>query len=131
MNKQDFLDANRVRVRKVKNLEGEDVYIRSATIADGQRFMRLAKATDPAEQAENAISMFIATACDENGNRLFEDTEEDREALKQCDQDNLTHILTEASKFNRTNRESVEEAKKNSSATPGVDFPSDLPHISV
>jgi hypothetical protein len=128
MNREDFFKRTAPRVKKVKTLDGQDIYIRAASVADGQLFNKMAKGTDPTEQTENAITLFIQTACDEHGTRIL--TEDDREALRECDQEILTDILQKAADFNKTSASAVEETKKNSRPIAGDASVSDSPPIS-
>ena len=110
-------------ISEVKIEEFENpVYIRRMTAAERAALVkRTVKFEDDKVQVEysnlydSMARLVSVTLCDENGNRIFSDSEEDiKELLEKCDAMILEKLYNEAAKLNGLGEEAIKTASKNS-----------------
>ena len=106
---------------KIEELENP-VYIRRMIAAERAAFVKFAIKFEDNEVKveysnlfENMARLVSITLCDETGNRIFSDSDEDiRELLEKCDAMILERLYNEAAKLNGLSEDSIKTASKNS-----------------
>ena len=94
----------------VRRFSGTDraAYLKKSVIVDG-------KDVNPnyEDLFENMTRLVAMTLCDESGNRLFNDSDEDLKLLNEQDAVILQKVYEESAKFNGLGADAVKEAAKN------------------
>ena len=122
LSKQQILDANDRKLEPVEVPEwGGTVYVRTLTGTEKDAYLaRHVKAVDGQQTFDRngATEQLVAMAlCDESGNRLFTDLEARKLGEKNANV--LERLVEVATKLNKLGADGLEEAEKNSEATPG------------
>jgi len=128
LNKDAIQQANDVEMKKVAVPEwGGDLYVRSMTGGDRTKF-EMAVTSDNAKTAEKAkqqakVRIIIMTACDEEGNLLF--SESDVHWLSKKAAKPIERVFEAARILNGIGTEDIEELAGNSDEVQGDGSPSD------
>jgi hypothetical protein len=124
MSKVSFLKPkNNVKKIELPGLLESPVYIRKWSASERVEFTRHvitsadAKGNmeiDTQKVLEQQIKFLQFVICDENGNRIFNDSEEDYKELTSVDADVIEKLWNEAWIFNGMGKPAMDEAIKNS-----------------
>jgi hypothetical protein len=118
MDKQAFIDA-KPQVKDVPVPQwGSTVYVKKFSAAERIEFLRLVNQAAEDEDASaknitNMVKLLLLCISDENGNRIFDNSEEDYNILAAKDDDILDKIMDEALVLNGIGADSEKEAIKN------------------
>jgi hypothetical protein len=115
LNKQAFLNIKSA-VKKVDvPAWGDCVYVKKFSAAERVKFLQSMNEDETGTVVFIGQMIKLLQLClsDENGNRLFGDTDEDYEILNSKDTDVLEGIFNEAMKFNGIGVEQEKDAIKN------------------
>jgi hypothetical protein len=120
LTKQAFIDK-KAAVKKIGIPEWDDyAYIKKISAAERTILMRATLKVegknvefDGQNLMDSIVKTVQLTLCDEAGNRLFSDSQEDFDLLNSKDADVLEHIFSEASDFNCLSADDEKEAIKN------------------
>lgn len=108
LNKHQIFAFNDLK-EKVVHIWGGELKIRALSVKEQLEYDAFL-ATEPKE-VEMALHLIIAACIDDNGNRLFEET--DIPYLKEKNSKNLFHLVHEILSLNKQDDKDVEDLAKN------------------
>lgn len=110
---------NKLKEIKIKELE-TSIYIKKWSGLDRAKMIPLVSGIDELEENEKYEKMYSGmakiiqeSALDENGNRAFEDTEEDFKLLENFPGDIIQEVFEEIMAHNGMEKDNIKEAAKN------------------
>lgn len=115
LNKQAFLGI-KPAVKKVEVPEwGDHVFVKKFSAAERVKFLQATGADEEGVAVfyNQMVRLLLLCLSDENGNRIFDDTDEDFEILNSKDVSILEKIFNEAMQFNGIGVEQEKDAIKN------------------
>ena len=110
---------NKLKEIKIKELE-TSIYIKKWSGLDRAKMIPLVSGIDELEEEQKYEKMYSGmakiiqeSALDENGNRAFEDTEEDFKLLENFPGDIIQEVFEEIMAHNGMEKDNIKEAAKN------------------
>ena len=90
----------------------DEISVKSMSAKDRIDFETLQKNSDLSE-IDILVSFLIYTCCDHNGNKLFDNSDEDKALLKDKSMDALVRVFKSALELNSLTKNDIEEQAKN------------------
>lgn len=109
--REDFFSKSGRKIVPVE-LDEMTVYVRSLSGKERATLMQSIHKDDVVTMSMSPIHLVVMSACDEHGNRLFND--DDFDAVGEHDASVLDKLAVEAGKLNALSADAIDDAKKNS-----------------